>query len=45
MPPAAQGAGLDAHGAYAMLFAAQALMALALPIFLVMARRDSNRHT
>jgi hypothetical protein len=36
---AALGAGQDQHGAYATLFAAQALMALALPIVLVMAQR------
>ena len=39
---AARGTGQDAHGAYATLFAAQAVMALALPSVLLMARRGRN---
>ena len=41
---AARGAGQDLHGAYATLFAAQALMALTLPIVIVIAwRRGTPR--
>ena len=39
---AARETGRDAQGAYATLFAAQVVMALALPIVLVMARRGRN---
>jgi hypothetical protein len=36
---AARGAGQDPHGAYATVFAAEVLLALALPVVLVIARR------